>query len=114
MDLRRKCLLLATEYDLEIEARWISTKENALADALSGSDYDRIGNLVPQLIFPTCSHRNHGFLTYNSRGSHQSLLITYGEAQLHLLDATIIPYEHPSSSFVHFAGPVISIVAACL
>ena len=71
IEVLRRCLLLATEYDLEIEARWISTKENALGDALSRFDYDPITNLAPQLIFPTCSLRNHGFLTYNTQGSHQ-------------------------------------------
>ena len=67
MDVLRRCLLLATEYDWEIEARWIPTKNNALADALSRFDYNRIANLAPQLIYPTCSHRNLGFLTYKNR-----------------------------------------------
>ena len=31
MGVLRRCLLLATEYDLELNASWFSTKENALA-----------------------------------------------------------------------------------
>ena len=57
---------------MTIEARWISTKENALEDVLFCFDSDRIANLAPQLIFPTSSRRNHWFLTYNSQDSHQS------------------------------------------
>ena len=46
MTILRRCLLLAAEHDLDLEARWIPTKENALADALSWFDYDRIDNLA--------------------------------------------------------------------
>ena len=67
MDVLRRCTLLATEYDLEIEAKWISTKENALAEGLSRCDYNKITNIARELTYPTCSHRNHGFLTYNNR-----------------------------------------------
>jgi len=35
MEVLRRCLLLTAEYDLELEAEWISTNANALADALS-------------------------------------------------------------------------------
>ena len=35
MEVLRRCLLLAAEYDIEIKARWVPTEENALADALS-------------------------------------------------------------------------------
>ena len=31
----RRCLLLASKYDLEVKVLWVPTKENALADALS-------------------------------------------------------------------------------
>jgi len=79
MNVLRRCLLLATEYDLEIDARWIPTGDNMLADALSRFDYNRIANLAPQLIYATCNHRDHGFLTYNNRDCHQWLPTTYGE-----------------------------------
>jgi len=46
MQVLRRCLLLVTEYDIDIEAHWISTKENALADALSRFDYDRIADIA--------------------------------------------------------------------
>jgi len=46
MQVLRTCLVLATENDLELKARWISTKENALADALSHLDYNRITALA--------------------------------------------------------------------
>ena len=71
MDVLRRCLLLAAEYDLDVEARWIPTRENALADALSRFDYDRIANLASQLIYPTCNLRSRGFLTYSNRDCHQ-------------------------------------------
>ena len=34
MDVLRHCLLLAAEYDLEIDVNWIATHEKTLADAL--------------------------------------------------------------------------------
>ena len=68
MDVLRRCLLLATDHDLEIEARWIPTNANTLADALSRFDYEKITNLAPQLIHPTSSLRDRGFLTYSKLG----------------------------------------------
>lgn len=38
MQVLGQCLLLASEYDLDLEAKWISTHENALADAPSPSE----------------------------------------------------------------------------
>ena len=35
----QQCLLLATRHNLDLEAKWISTQANALADALSRLDY---------------------------------------------------------------------------
>ena len=67
MAILRRCMLLAAEFDLELEARWIPTKENALADALSRFDYDRVTDLAPQLTYSISSLRNRGFLTYTSR-----------------------------------------------
>ena len=65
MDVLRRCLLLATQFDLEIEPRWIPTDQNALAYALSRFDYSRITNLAPQLILPTCNLRDHGYMTHS-------------------------------------------------
>ena len=68
MDVLRRCLLLATDHDLEKKARWIPTNANTLADALSRFDYEKITNLAPQLIHPTSSLRDRGFLTYSKLG----------------------------------------------
>ena len=67
MDVLRRCLLLAANHDLEIEPRWIPTSENKLADALSRFDHNRIANLAPQLVDPTCNLRARGFLTFKER-----------------------------------------------
>lgn len=66
MNILRRCLLLATEYDSDSEQIWIPTTENSLVDALSWFDYDRIADLAKQLIYPTCNLRNRGFLTYSN------------------------------------------------
>jgi len=50
MQVLRRCLLLASEYDLEVEALWVPKKENVLAEALSQSEYNRIADLAPALI----------------------------------------------------------------
>ena len=71
MRILRRCLLLATDYDLDIEARWVSTTENALADALSRADYLRIANIAPQLISPTSNLQRRGFLTYRGQDCQQ-------------------------------------------
>lgn len=65
----RHCLLLAAKYDLEIETQWIATKDNSLADALSRFDFDKITNLTPQLLLPTSTLRDRGFLIYNRQAS---------------------------------------------
>jgi len=71
MNVLRRCLLLATNHDLEIEAQWIPTNENALADALSHFAYDKIADLAPQLLYPISSLRDLGFLTSSKQDSHQ-------------------------------------------
>jgi len=71
MHVLRRCLLLATEYDLELEAQWVSTKENTLADALSRLEYNRIADLAPQLLPPTCNLLDRGFRAYSKRDYHQ-------------------------------------------
>jgi len=78
MHVLRRCLLLATEYDLDLEARWISTKENAFADALSRSEYYRIADLAPQLLQPASSLPLRGFQTYSNRDFHRQQPTTCG------------------------------------
>jgi len=80
MEVLRRCLLLAAEYDLELEAEWISTNANALADALSRFDYEKITDLAPQLLQEICSPQKHGWRTYSTRDSHVLPPIIYGEA----------------------------------
>ena len=67
MDVLRRCLLLAANHDLEIEPCWIPTSGNKLADALSRFDHNRIANLAPVLVDPTCNLRARGFLTFKER-----------------------------------------------
>jgi len=64
-----RCLLLAAEYDLDLQAHRVPTNENALADALSWADYPRIANIAPQLITPSFNLQRLGFLTYKSLDS---------------------------------------------
>jgi len=68
MTVFRRCLLLATEYDLEIKSRWIPTNDNALADALSHFNYEKVTDIAPQLVYHTCTLRDRGFLTYSKLG----------------------------------------------
>ena len=79
MNVLRRCLLLATEYDLELEVQWVSTKENALADALSRLEYNPIADLAPQLVPPTCNRLDCGFQTYSKQDYHQQQATTCGE-----------------------------------
>ena len=65
----RRCLLLAAEHDIEVETEWISTTDNALADALSRFNFEKVADLAPQLLHPTSSLRDLGFLTYRRRAS---------------------------------------------
>ena len=69
MRVLRRCLLLATEYDLELEPQWISTRDNGLADALSCWDINRITDLAPQLLQDIYNLPNHGLQIYSSRDS---------------------------------------------
>jgi hypothetical protein len=48
--LRRMLLLAATFQVHDLQAVWISSEDNALADALSRWDRNRIANLCPQLL----------------------------------------------------------------
>lgn len=44
---RRKILLLAAQYDIVIEARWIKSSDNSLVDAFSRRTFTSIANLCP-------------------------------------------------------------------
>ena len=61
MNVLRRCLLLASRHDLELNPDWIPTGNNRPADALSRFDRDTITNLAPQLL-PLFDPQNPGFL----------------------------------------------------
>ena len=67
MDVLTCCLLLAAEYDLEIDVNWISPHENTLTNALSRCDFLKIADIAPQLVYPISSLRDLGFTTYNKQ-----------------------------------------------
>ena len=69
MQVLRRCLLLPTEYDLDLHARWISTKDNALANALSQFEYQKVADIAPQLISPNFNHLRRGFQTFSNQDS---------------------------------------------
>jgi len=50
MQLFRRRWLLRSEYNLEVEALWVPTKENALANPLSPSEYNWIADLARELL----------------------------------------------------------------
>ena len=45
----RRIAILCAEYDIEVQAHWISTKQNSLADMLSRGQYIKIANRYPSL-----------------------------------------------------------------
>ena len=45
----RKVAMLCAENDMEVQAHWISTKQNFLADMLSRGQYAKIANKYPSL-----------------------------------------------------------------
>jgi len=94
MQVLRRCLLLATEYDLELETHWIATKDNALADNLSRLDNQRIANLPPQLTPPKCNLQKCGLLMFSNRDSHPWQPTTSGNDSHALSDVTTIPRRH--------------------
>ena len=65
----RSFLLLAAKHDIKVETEWISTTDNTLADALSRFNFEKVADLAPQLLHPTSSLRDLGFLTYRGRAS---------------------------------------------
>lgn len=90
----RTCMLLATRYNLELEARWISTRENALADALSRFDYQGITDLTPQLIHPPSYHQMLGLQTFTKPDCRLSLPTISGRVSHLPPDRTITPQGH--------------------
>ena len=103
MQVLRRCCLLAADHDLELETQWISTKENALADALSRLDTQRITDMAPQLIYPTCNLQQRGLLTFINRDS-KLRQPTISGPDLHLQHGVTMTYQGPASpSFVPYS-----------
>jgi len=102
MGVLRRCLILTAEYDLDIEARWIPTKENGLADALLRFNFEKVMNLARQLAGATYSPRNLGFLTHSEPASQQLQHTISGVDSPHQPDGTTIPLDHGSLFSVHY------------
>jgi len=94
MAVLRTCMLPATRYYLELEARWISTKENALADALSRFDYQRITDLAQQLTQPEAYPQMLGLQTFTKPDCQLSLPTISGGVSHLLRDGTMTPQGH--------------------
>ena len=47
----RDIAMLLANHDITLEPKWISTKENALADMLSRFEYQKIADIYPQLSY---------------------------------------------------------------
>ena len=89
----RRSVLLASEYDLDLEANWIPTTENALADAHPRSEYNKGADLAPQLLLPTCDLLDLGFLTNANWDCHRQRLTTTGAGSSHRPGATMTPQQ---------------------
>lgn len=104
MQVLRRCCLLAAEHDLELETQSISTKENALTEALSRLDTQTITDMAPQLIYPTCNLQQRGLLTFSNRDS-QPRQPTISGADLHLQHGVTTTHQGPASpSFVPYSS----------
>jgi len=102
MQVLRRCCLLTAVHDLALETQWISTKENALADALSRLDTQRITDMAPELIYPTCNLQQRGLLTFSNWNS-QPRQPTISGGDLHLQHGVTTTNQGPDSpSFVPY------------
>jgi Reverse transcriptase (RNA-dependent DNA polymerase) len=71
IDPLQSLLLLAAIHDIEVRATWIPTKENAIADALSRFDMNKLANLVGQQHTDSLQSRQP------SRISHKTSLLKH-------------------------------------
>ena len=56
----KQLLLLAAARDMDLYPTWLSSEDNALADALSRLDLPRIADICPQLSSLSVSNRPPG------------------------------------------------------
>src|SRR5437667_796757 len=79
-------LLIATIRDIELHSEWLSSEDNAIADALSRHQFDRLTVLCEQQGFSPILLRNSMHL----RNYCKKLLSSYG------MDLLLLPEEHTS------------------
>ena len=89
MDPLRKITLLAAVHDIDIQAQWIPTHENTLADPLSRRDFAKLANLFPLLAQepnPPSSLETHPNPGTPTLASPVSQSVTYGGASAPIPD----------------------------
>lgn len=59
MQLLRRIVMLCAKRDIEVQAHWISTKQNSLADMLSHGQYTKIANKYPTLQIAQSTFGTH-------------------------------------------------------
>jgi len=79
-------LLIAAIRDIELHSEWLSSEDNAIADALSRHQFDRLTSLCEQQGFSPILLRNSMHL----RNYRKKLLSSYG------MDSPLLPEEHTS------------------
>jgi len=79
-------LLIAAIRDIELHSEWLSSEDNAIADALSRHQFDRLTSLCEQQGFSPILLRNSTHL----RNYRKKLLSSYG------MDSPLLPEEHTS------------------
>ena len=70
----QQILLVAAWYDIELQSEWLSSEANAIADALSRHQYDRLTTLCEQLDISPVLLRNSSHL----RNFRKRLLSSFG------------------------------------
>ena len=79
-------LLIAAIRDIELHSEWLSLEDNAIADALSRHQFDRLTSLCEQQGFSPILLRNSMHL----RNYRKKLLSSYG------MDSSLLSEEHMS------------------
>src|SRR5438552_8719990 len=79
-------LLIATIHDIELHSEWLSSEDNAIADALSRHQFDRLTSLYEQQGFSPILLR----YSMHLRNYRNKLLSSYG------MDSPLLPEEHTS------------------
>ena len=96
MSLLRVLLMLAACLDFSFTSSWLSSKENALADAASRFQYSRLFELAPQLERKSSSPNPRLTGLRRTLTSHDKLHSTYGTASHPALGKLTTPVSAPS------------------